>query len=232
MAKGATQKRKTSKGCFMKNIYTFGAVSSLVLGTGAVLALGAMSANAQQSQQVRSSGWYKACSDQGESKICNVQFQALASTGQVITSVNLAEITGQIKRRVFQITVPTGRLIPPGIKVQIDGKKGAAIPYSFCTPRTCAAEVALDDTLVGLLKAGGEMDVVSTNFQGKENPIKITLKGFTAAYDGPPIKRDELQKSQENLQKELQEKAEETRKKLLEAQKAATENSTEGTASE
>lgn len=190
---------------------------------------GASSIQSAHAQGLKSNGWYKACSDQGNSKICNVQYQAVASTGQVVTSINLAEITGEVKRSVFQITVPTGRLIPPGIELQVDGKKASAVPYTFCTPRICAAEVKLDDTLVGVLKAGGEMLVTSTNFQGKKNPIPVTLSGFTAAYDGPPIKQDELQKRQETLQKQLESKAEETRKKLEEAQKAATQGSSTNT---
>lgn len=182
----------------------------------------AVSGDAAHAQALRSNGWYKACSDQGNNKICNVQYQAVASTGQVVTSVNLAEITGDISRKVFQITVPTGRAIQPGIELQVDGKKATKVPYSFCTPRICAAEVQLDDALVGILKGGGEMLITSTNFQGKANPIPVTLKGFTAAYDGEPIKREELQGRQQQLADELKKKAEETQKKLQEAQDAAT----------
>jgi len=185
--------------------------------------LATMSATTAEAQNIRSKGWYKVCSEQNETKICNVQYQAVAGTGQVVTSINLAEITGKVKRRVFQITVPTGRLIPPGIVLQVDGKKGAKIPYVFCAPRSCAAEVKLDDNLVKVLKAGGELMIISTNVQNKPNPIKITLKGFTAAYDGPPLKQDELQSKQKELQEELQKKAKETRKKLQDAQDKAKE---------
>ena len=194
--------------------------AAAIAGIAAMPMVSMENANAQG---LRSNGWYKACSDQGGNKICNVQYQAVASTGQVVTSINLAEITGEVERRIFQITVPTGRLIPPGIELQVDGKKATAVPYSFCTPRICAAEVKLDDNLVKVLKAGGEMQVTSINFQNKKNPIKVTLNGFTAAYDGPPIKQEELQSRQQKLADELQKKAEETKKKLEEAQKAATQ---------
>ncbi|MGI9351149.1 MAG: invasion associated locus B family protein [Rhizobiaceae bacterium] len=195
-----------------------------------IAALPMVSMESASAQGLRSNGWYKACSDQGGNKICNVQYQAVASTGQVVTSINLAEITGEVQRRIFQITVPTGRLIPPGIELQVDGKKATAVPYSFCTPRICAAEVKLDDKLVSILKAGGEMQVTSINFQNKKNPIQITLNGFTAAYDGPPIKQEELENRQQKLADELQKKANETKKKLEDAQKAATQG--DGTASE
>ena len=206
------------KGYLMKTVsIVYGVVTAISAGL-LVLAFGQTS----HAQALNSNGWYKACSDQGNNKICNVQYQVVASTGQVVTSVNLAEITGEIQRRIFQITVPTGRRIPPGIELQIDGKKANALPYSFCTPRICAAEVKLDDNLVGVLKAGGKLTATSTNFQGKKNPIEITLQGFTAAYDGPPIKREELQSRQDKLAEQLKQKAEETKKKLQEAQDAAT----------
>jgi len=190
------------------------------LGIGAMLA---MSVTAVEAQKVRSKGWYKVCSEQDGTKICNVQFQAVAGTGQVVTSVNLAEITGKVNRRVFQITVPTGRLIPPGIEIQIDKKKKTSIPYVFCAPRTCAGEVKLDDKLVAILKNGGEMTITSKNVQNRSNPIKITLEGFTSAYDGPPLKQSELQTKQKELEEELRKKAQATRKKLQEAQDAAKE---------
>ena len=204
----------------MTRIFNTATLAASILATGLATSLVSQPANAQAA---RSNGWFKACSDQGESKICNVQYQAVAANGQVITSLNLAEITGKVERRVFQITVPTGRLIPPGIQLQVDDKKATALPYAFCAPRTCAAEVKLDDELVAILKAGGELTVTSINFQGKPNPIKVTLEGFTAAYDGPPIKQDELQSKQKELEEELRKKAEETRKKLQEAQDAAKE---------
>ncbi|MBL4695192.1 MAG: invasion associated locus B family protein [Rhizobiaceae bacterium] len=193
------------------------AASALVLGVTVLLP-----ANDAAAQGARSKGWYKLCSEQNETKICNTQYQAHAGTGQVVTSVNLAEITGKVKRRVFQITVPTGRLIPPGIILQIDdAKKGAKIPYVYCAPRSCAAEVKLDDNLVKLLKNGSVMTITSTNVQNKPNPIKITLKGFTAAYDGAPLKQDELQSKQKQLEEELNKKAKDISKKLQAAQDAA-----------
>ena len=51
----------------------------------------------------------------------------------------------------------------------------------------------------------------------------MTLKGFTAAYDGPPIKQEKLKERQDELAKQLEEKANEERKKLEDALKAATE---------
>ena len=175
--------------------------------------------NAQRA--VPPAGWFKVCSKQDDNDICNTQIQSVASTGQVVTAISLIEIKGSINRSLFQITVPSGRLIPAGIKLSVDDKKNTTLPYVYCFPQSCMAEVKLDKGLIGVLKAGGKLLVTSTNFQNKENPIEMTLSGFTAAFTGPPIKQDALADRQKQLQEELQKKAEEARKKLQEAQDAA-----------
>lgn len=195
------------------NNLLLGLALSLVFASGSAVAQDAASSN----------GWFKACNDQGDTKICNVQYQAVASTGQVITSVNLAEITGPEPRQIFQITVPTDRLIPPGVNMKVDDKKPTAIPFAFCTQRICAAEVALDENLVNVLKSGSEMVVTSVNFQGKENPIKILLEGFGAAFDGDPITQEDLAARQQKLAEELQKKAEAAQDELQKALDAAKE---------
>ena len=166
-------------------------------------------------------GWVKVCAKQDNNDICNTRIQSVASTGQVLTQVSLIDVKGEVNRRVFQITVPSGRLIPSGIKVRIDDKTETTIPYLYCFPQNCIAEVKLDDKFVSLLKSGGKMIVTSTNVRNQPNPIELTLNGFTASYDGPPVKQQELASRQRELQSELRKKAEEARKKLQEAQDAA-----------
>lgn len=209
----------SAKGVFMKNnaMILAGFVGLVITGTTV------LPVNAQSTKST--SGWFKACSENADSKICNVQIQNIASTGQTIVSVNLAEITGNVKRNVFQITVPTNRLIPPGIQMQVDDKKPSAIPYSFCMPTICAAEVALNDKLVDVLKGGKSITITTTNDRGKSNPIKVTLEGFGEAYDGEPVTRKDLAERQKKLAEQLEAQAKSKRDKLLEAQNAAKQNS-------
>ena len=167
--------------------------------------------------------WFKICAKQADNDVCNVQFRVVASTGQIITSVNLFTVTGKVNRKIFQVTVPTNRLIPAGVAVKIDTNKANRLPYSNCFRDRCTAEVKMDDNLIKALKNGGELLLTSTNFQNKTSPIKISLNGFTAAFDGPPLKKDQLEKDNQQLQKLLQDKAEKARKALEDAQKKATE---------
>lgn len=161
----------------------------------------------QQGGNVKATGWNKICNDVGESKVCNVQFSVLTTQGnQLVTSLNLIEITGETKRKIFRVIVPTGRSLPAGIQVQVDGKRAVTIPYAYCRPQICAAEAVLNDDLVKIFKAGGSLQVTSLNFQSKPNSVPVTLKGFTAAFDGPPLKQEDTTSREELLKKQLEEK--------------------------
>jgi len=165
--------------------------------------------------------WQKRCTKAGENDICNVQYTILTNTRQLVTGVNLLQSKGKQNRRIFQIAVPSSRYIPAGIKVKIDEGKENTIPYSLCLPDRCLAEIPLSDNLVKALKGGGKMTLTSTNFRAQKNPISVSLKGFTAVYDGPAMQPSEVQSQQRKLQEELQRKAKETADKLKAAQDAA-----------
>ena len=100
-------------------------LSVMAAGVVGLFAAGFSPAIAQQQpqQQQAPQGWFKACTKQEDIDICNVQNIMTAQTGQLVTGVSLIELKGKINRKVFQVTVPTGRLMPPGIGMQIDGGK-------------------------------------------------------------------------------------------------------------
>jgi invasion protein IalB len=153
--------------------------------------------------------------------ICNVQNITTASSGQLVTGISLIELKGKINRKVFQVTVPTGRLVPPGIGLQIDGGKAQKLDYVICFPDRCVAEVALSDQIVASFKKGQELTLTSVNFQNQPNPIKVSLKGFTGAFDGPPLKQADIEDRQKKLQEFVSKNNEDFAKKLKEEQDKA-----------
>lgn len=174
-------------------------------------------AKAQQIPQ----GWFKVCSKQEDTDICNVQNIVLADTRQLVTGVSLIEVKGKVNRKVFQVAVPTGRAIPAGVGMQIDDGQTQKMNYAVCLPDRCIAEAPLTDDLVTALKKGGDLTLTSVNFQNKPNPIKITLSGFTAAYDGPPLAPSDLQEKQKQLQEEIQKRRSDFEQKLKQEQDKA-----------
>lgn len=166
-------------------------------------------AQAQTPSNIRGSGWAKTCQQQNENKVCSVQFRVVANNNQVVTLVSLITVEGKVNRKVFQVAVPSipPKSLPPGIQIQVDNKQAAKVNYSFCRPQVCVAEVGLTDDIIKVFKAGGALQVASTSIQGQPIIVPVTLKGFTAAFDGPPQEPEEtIESSQEKLKKQLEEK--------------------------
>ena len=198
----------------------FSVMAAGVVGLLAANLSPAMAQQQPQQQQVPQ-GWFKACSKQEDVDICNVQNITVASTGQMVTGVSMIELKGKVNRKVFQVSVPSGRLVPPGIGLQIDGGKAQKLDYVICFPDRCVAEAALTDQLVASFKKGQEITLTSVNFQNQPNPIKVSLKGFTGAYDGEPMQQSDIEDRQKKLQDFVSKNNEDFAKKLKEEQEKA-----------
>ena len=196
---------------------------AVVLGLGVACAgvSGFAQTASAQNQQQLPEGWFKVCSKQEDNDICNVQNIRTANTGQLLTAVNLIQITGKVNRAIFQIAVPTGRVIPAGIGLQVDGGQAQKINYAMCLPDRCIAEAPMTPELVSQLKKGGELTLTSINFRNQPNPIKISLSGFTNAFDGEPLKQSEVESRQQQLQEAIEKRREDFQKRLLEEQEKA-----------
>ena len=193
-------------------------ISVLAAGVLGLLAAGTAPSSAQQQPP---QGWFKACAKQKDVDICNVQNIVTASTGQVVTGISLLELKGKVNRKLFQVTVPTGRLVPPGIGLQIDGGKTQKLDYVLCFPDRCIAEAPLSDELVASFKKGSELTLTSVNSQNQPNPIKVSLSGFTGAFGGAPLQASDLEDRQKKLQEFVSKNNEDFAKKLKEEQEKA-----------
>ena len=196
-------------------------ISVMAAGMIGVLAAGLVPAAAQQQQPQIPKGWFKACAKQEDVDICNVQNILTANTGQVVTGISLLELKGKVNRKVFQVTVPTGRLVPPGIGLQVDGGKAQKLDYVICFPDRCVAEAQLSDSMVASFKKGSELTLTSVNFQNQPNPIKVALTGFSGAYDGPPLQQSDIEDRQKKLQDFVAKNNQDFAKKLKDEQDKA-----------
>lgn len=183
---------------------TYGVISALA-GTLAFLAMSYSPASAQGMPQ----GWFKVCSKQQDVDVCNTLNNVVSETGQPLTIVNLIEFSGKQNQKRLRITVPTGRLIPEGVKVQIGDTPEKKIDYVFCFGPTCVADTILDDKLLASLKKGTKMTVTSVNFQGGVNPIDVSLQGFSQAYSGPGMQEKDFEAEQQKIQNAVQAKQKE-----------------------
>ncbi|MTI17552.1 invasion associated locus B family protein [Rhodobacteraceae bacterium RKSG542] len=190
---------------------------------GAVAAMAGIGfSGAALAQAAPEDAWVKVCNTDPKTKkeYCLITQELRTDTGQFLAQAVIREVTGE-SRKLLHIAVPPGMLIQPGLRVQVDAAQQKEAKYTICFPNACIAELVIDDEFIGSLKKGGKLVITTLNQQGKARPFDMTLTGFTRVYDGAPIKPEELQAKQEQLQSELQKRADEARQRLIEQQRKA-----------
>lgn len=200
----------------MSNRKTYGALSALA-GAAVFFAMSYTPASAQGMPQ----GWFKVCSKQQDVDVCNTLNNVVSETGQPLTIVNLIEFSGKQNQKRLRITVPTGRLIPEGVRVQVGDAPAKKVDYVFCFGPTCVADTVLDEKLLAALKKGNKMTVTSVNFQGGVNPIDVSLQGFTQAFTGPGMQEKDFEAQQKKLQLAIQAKEKQRADQLKSVQEKA-----------
>jgi len=166
-------------------------------------------------------GWRKVCNKQQDVDVCNTVNNVLSDTGQPLTIFNVIDVSGKQNQRRIAIQVPTGRVIPEGIKVSVDGAAPKTIPYMICNGPTCIADSPMEDSLLNAMKKGKKLTVSSVNFQGYANPVVISLQNFAQAYAGAGMTDKAFQEDQDKVQKALQSRQKELEDSMKSAQEKA-----------
>lgn len=156
--------------------------------------------------------WVKLCNVEEESgiEVCVISQELRDSnTAQLIASVTVREIPE--KPTVLIIAVPTGVLLPPGMRVQIDQSEPKAAQYAICFPNACIARMDIDDAYISALKAGGQLGIAVMGGDRQQVGFPVSLVGFTKAYDGEATDQADYEQTQRQLADIIRERAEEVR---------------------
>jgi invasion protein IalB len=94
--------------------------------------------------------------------------------------------TADQKSKLMRVVAPLGVLLPSGLGLKIDSVDVGRAGFVRCLPNGCIAEVVMDDTLIGKLRAGKTATFII--FQTPEEGIgfPISLAGFGEGYDKLP----------------------------------------------
>lgn len=195
-------------------------MASLAMGGGAL----AQSAEAPEDL----SAWAKICNTDPKSnkEICVIQQSLRTDRGQLLSAIAIYEVTGE-KRKKVRVMVPPGFLIQPGVRLRVDKDKDQELKYQICIVNGCFAELAADSTYIDKMKKGNNLTVTVLNPQGKPRSFKLTLAGFTAAYDGKGLNPAEAERLEEKLQEKVREYVSKEKELLKEAQKEAQRKAAE-----
>ncbi|MDK9697299.1 MAG: invasion associated locus B family protein [Siculibacillus sp.] len=195
-------------------------LASALVAFAALSAAGGLPASAQSA--ANNDEWVKVCrTDEKQKKeICKTAFDLRTSGGQFLASIAVVEATGEA-RKFIDLIMPTGLLLQPGVKVQVDQNKAEEGKYGMCASDGCIAQLVASDALVGLMKKGANLTVTA---QGQsDNPVEFVfpLATFKAANEGKPMDDAALKKREEAIAAENAQKQKSIEDQLREQQRKA-----------
>ncbi len=169
--------------------------------------------------------WTKICTENKKTKkeICLISQEIRSESGQFLASVAIREITGN-EDGALLISVPPGMLLQPGISFKVDDNEPRAVKYGICFEKYCYSELAIKKNVIDEMKGGNNLTVTTYTQQAKAIGFELTLAGFTATYDGPPLDPATIKAQREQAQKDAAEKSRLARENLIKQQEEATKN--------
>lgn len=198
--------------------------SPLVLALVASATVIAAATPAVAQPAVAADQWVKVCrTDEKQKKeICKTAYDLRTSGGQFLASIAVVEANGEA-RKFVDLIMPTGLLLQPGVKVQIDQNKAEEGKYGMCASDGCVAQLVTSDALVSQMKKGTNLTVTA---QGQSaNPIEFVfpLASFKAANEGAAMDEAALKKRDEAIAAENAQKQKSIEDQLREQQRKATQ---------
>ncbi len=171
------------------------------------------------------SKWTKLCDKNAETKqrtMCRTGSDGRLDTGVPLVAAVLIEVEGEPKK-VLQVTLPPGVMLPRGTRVLIDSDEQSAqvAPFMVCTNNGCVAQIEADVNGVARLKKGTTLYLQAYSMQGSVMTLSLPLDEFAKAYDGPPVDQKQVEEQNQKLIEELQKRARQQQEQQTGAGQAA-----------
>lgn len=169
-------------------------------------------------------------------KICMTHHERIDGTsGMVLLSVALRQtlLDGQ-EKEYLRVTVPQGTMLGFGVGVAIlpkdiwdkverdqkveksdeDRVKSLKLPYVFCLPAGCTAEIEATPEIVNSLKTNAGLFVHTLEMSGAPAGMRVPLVGFNQALAGQPTDTKKYVEARKALMQEIGKRQQELRAEL------------------
>ncbi len=158
------------------------------------------------------SNWTKLCTSNpqaGGKTMCRIGKDGRLDSGTPMVGAVLMEMEGEA-RKILQIMLPLGILLPRGTRVLVDNDEQGAmvIPIIVCAGGGCMAQTDASADLVAKLKKGQNLYVQAYNMQQSVFTLAVPLADFAKAYDGPATDPKDMEEQKKKLQEQLQKRGE------------------------
>lgn len=201
------------KGLVKRVIVTMATAAMTLPGMAVGSALAADSPNDQ---------WLKICQkdEKAKKELCQTVFDLRTNDGQFLATFMVVELTGEA-RRMARVIVPTGMLLQPGLKVQVDQNKPDDAKYAYCAPDGCISEMLISDAQFANFKKGKTLIVGAQGQAANPVSFNFSLDTFKTANEGKPLDEADIKKHAEAIQAEIDSKRKSLEDQLKDAQRKA-----------
>jgi invasion protein IalB len=118
-----------------------------------------------------------------KSEQCALVQNVAAEDRPTVTLLVIVLRTADQKSRLLRVVAPLGVLLPSGLGLKIDDKDIGRAGFVRCLNTGCVAEVVIDDTLLGQLKAGQNAQFIVFQTPEEGIGIPVSLNGFAKGVE-------------------------------------------------
>jgi invasion protein IalB len=197
----------------------------MMIGTAAMTLPGMAVGSALAATDLTQDQWVKICQkdEKQHKEMCQTTDELRTADGQFLATFQIVELTGEA-RRLARAILPTGMLLQPGLKVQIDQNKPDEAKYTFCAPDGCIAEMLISDAQFGAMKKGKTLTIGVLGQASNPVDFKFDLASFKSANEGKPLEQAEIEKRVKAIQDDIASKRKSLEDQLKDAQHKAQQS--------
>ncbi|HEY0570222.1 MAG TPA: invasion associated locus B family protein [Enterovirga sp.] len=158
------------------------------LVAGLAVAAGSLPARAQGVVKNTFGDWQLRCEVPAGAKAeqCALVQNVAAEDRPNVTLLVIVLKTADAKSRLLRVVAPLGVLLPSGLGLKIDQVDVGRAGFVRCLTTGCVAEVVMEDTLLGQLKAGKQATFIVFQTPEEGVGIPVSLEGFGPGFDSLP----------------------------------------------
>jgi invasion protein IalB len=131
--------------------------------------------------------WRIRCVDspiEGKGSVCQMYQLLLDAADNAVAEFTLLPATAeQGSGALATVVTPLETLLPPGVRLSIDGSPEQAIPFTWCNQTGCYARFRLGEAEIEAMKRGTQATLAITPVTAPDQQVQLrsSLTGFTAA---------------------------------------------------
>jgi invasion protein IalB len=158
------------------------------LVAGLAVVAGSLPARAQGVVKNTFGDWQLRCEVPAGAKAeqCALVQNVAAEDRPNVTLLVIVLKTADAKSRLLRVVAPLGVLLPSGLGLKIDQADVGRAGFVRCLTTGCVAEVVMEDTLLGQLKAGKQATFIVFQTPEEGVGIPVSLEGFGPGFDSLP----------------------------------------------